>query len=212
MDSSPEIETTDQPDRKTLMLLAVVIEGGLVVVALFAGWWLSINPFEQMVWNPKVGLYGLLATFPLLASFAISYKVPFEPLQRIKHLLIEMFGPWLRTCRWYDIIILAALAGFCEEFFFRGVLQPWLSRWGGYWTGFVLTAVIFGICHMVTPIYAILAALASAYLSWLAILEPTPSLITPMIAHGLYDWAAFTVIVRAVRDSPEPTPDEQTVG
>ncbi len=35
-----------------------------------------------------------------------------------------------------------------EEFFFRGMLQPWLARWAGATAGLVLTSLVFGSAHL----------------------------------------------------------------
>jgi len=48
----------------------------------------------------------------------------------------------------FRILALSALAGFCEEFAFRGFLQSIFSkRWGGM-KGFFLTAFLFALMHL----------------------------------------------------------------
>ena len=192
-------EKQDDPDRKTLMTVATFIEGGLVVLGMLIGGLLGINPFSLMIWDEQSTVVGVLATLPLLATFAVSYACPLQSFQQIKEFLISTFGPWLLVCRWYDLIILAALAGFCEEFLFRGVLQPWLVSLCGPWYGILIVCAIFGVCHMITPTYALLAAGASAYLSWLTIYDGPTNLVPAIISHAVYDWIAFLIILKAAR-------------
>jgi hypothetical protein len=113
----------------------------------------------------------------------------FGPLRRIRQFLFETLGATLCACRWYDLLFVAALAGFCEELLFRGVLQPRL--------GLVGSNLLFGLLHAVTPTYAILAGLLGGYLGELQRLSGT--LGAAMLTHGLYDFLAFEVIAHRCR-------------
>ena len=115
---------------------------------------------------------------------------------RIRRFLREALGGPLSACGWLDLCGLALLAGVSEEIVFRGVLEPWLSGWGPV-VGFVVCNFLFGICHAVTPTYAVLAALMGAYLSTTLWWTKEPNLIVPIFCHALYDLVAFAV----VRDS-----------
>jgi membrane protease YdiL (CAAX protease family) len=136
------------------------------------------------------------------------------PLERIKELVLETLGPSLAACRWYDIVLLAALAGFGEELLFRGVLQVLLERWTawGNWSqaaGLILSNVIFGLLHFVTPTYALLAGLMGIYFGLLLNVTQSHSLLTPILAHGLYDYLAFLVLIRATASRRGMRPDNQ---
>ena len=206
MTEQPTAETkNDEPDRKTLLIVAIVIEGGLVLLGVLIGVLFDANPFSLMAWDVEAVGIGALATLPLLASFAVSYSCPLRSLQLIKQFLIETFGPWLVVCRWYDLLILAALAGFCEEFMFRGVLQPFFVSLCGEVYGILIVCVIFGICHMITPTYAVLAAIAGAYLSWLSIFDGEVNLVPAIVSHAIYDWIAFLIITKAARKHADQT-------
>ena len=109
-----------------------------------------------------------------------------------------MLGAALSRCRWYDLIILAALAGFGEELLFRGMLQPWLAEWNVTFA-FIATNVAFGLMHAVTPSYVIVAAGVGMYLSWLSYGIGEPNVLRAVIAHGVYDWIAFVLIIREFR-------------
>ena len=133
-------------------------------------------------------------------------------LERIDRFLVDNLGPPLAACRWYDLLLLAAAAGLCEEVLFRGVLQPWMGR-HSFLTGLILANLLFGLAHLVTPAYGVMAALLGVYLSLLMQATEPPSLLAPVIAHSLYDLVAFVVIARdhqqRVRDARvgfEPSP------
>uniref|UniRef100_A0A7R9ZN51 CAAX prenyl protease 2/Lysostaphin resistance protein A-like domain-containing protein n=1 Tax=Craspedostauros australis TaxID=1486917 RepID=A0A7R9ZN51_9STRA len=81
---------------------------------------------------------------------------------------------------------LGMAAGFGEEMLFRGVLQYEL---GASFAAVGWTSVLFGLLHAVTPLYAVLATLASLYFGWLYL--AADNLVVPILTHGLYDVAAL---------------------
>jgi membrane protease YdiL (CAAX protease family) len=200
----------DHPQRSTFLNLAALVEGGLFFAALGLGWLVGVQPLKLLTWDlARVG-WGLAATAPMFAFFVVSYYVPRGPLLRIKELLISMLGPLLSVCRWYDLIVVALLAGIGEEFLFRGVLQTWLGRWDPV-AGFLITGLIFGLAHFISPLYALLASLAGFYLGWLfdPNLDGEGHLLAPIIAHGLYDYLAFLIVVREYRRRHPPDAQKQ---
>ena len=134
--------------RAEFLNLAGLVEGGTILAALAGGWLLGISPWESMPWQWEAAGLGLLATLPMLGLFFIATGP--------RTVATELLGAALSQCRWYDLILLAALAGVGEELLFRGVLQPWLALWHPTWA-FVLTNIAFGLLHAVTPTYALLA-------------------------------------------------------
>src|SRR5205085_12118606 len=95
-----------------------------------------------------------------------------------------------------DLAAISVLAGFGEEMLFRGVLQDLLSRWLGPWPALAFASVLFGLLHLITPTYAVLAALMGAYLGWLY--ARTGNLLVPIMTHTLYDFFALSYIVRSL--------------
>lgn len=184
-------------DRSDLMRLAFLFEGGLVVLAVIFGWLTDTRPFGHLEVTASDAAIGVLTTLPMLLSFVWMYRSRLTAFQRIREFLIETLGPTLAQTRWFDVIVLALLAGFCEELFFRGFLQVWLSQWG-VWVGLIGSSFIFGIVHAVTPTYFMLTFVAGLYLGGV-FLQCDSNLLAPMIAHALYDYVAFLVIVAAAR-------------
>ncbi len=185
--------------RTQFLWLATLFEGGLAVIAGLLGWWLGINPLDLVHWRPQALSLGLLGTLPLLLFFGLVYRLEVPQLEQIKRLLLETLGPLLAACRWYELAYVAFLAGFCEELLFRGVLQPWMESLWGWWPALIVSNLLFGLAHSVTPLYALLAALTGMYLGWLLDVGGERNLLVPMMVHSVYDLAAFLVVVVSYR-------------
>jgi membrane protease YdiL (CAAX protease family) len=105
--------------------------------------------------------------------------------------LVPLFGRLDRT----SILLIAIAAGVGEEWFFRGVVQPWLGWVGG--------SLVFGAAHvggrrMVA--FGVWAAVMGLALGGLAL--ASGGLLAPAVAHGMYDALALEYIRRrALRDA-----------
>lgn len=190
----------DLGDRGPFLNMAGFFEGGLALAALVIGWLVGIDPLEhlELTWTGLIG--GLIGALPLLGLFAITFRFAFGPFRRIRDFLVFSLGPSLVRCYWYDLILLAVMAGVCEEILFRGLLQPWC--------GLVGSNVIFGLAHFITPMYALLAGVLGLYLGFLYEGTREQNLLIPIVTHAFYDYVAFLVVAHAYRTS---TTDE-TVG
>jgi membrane protease YdiL (CAAX protease family) len=179
----------DLTNRYDFLGVAILFEGGLVGVAGALGWWFGVDPLSRLSWEGRGVAWGAAATVPMIGFFLVATRLPLGPLQEIKQFLLEALGPSLAACRWYDLLLVAAVAGVGEELLFRGVLHPLA---GPVWSN-----VLFGLAHFITPTYAILAGLLGHFLGWL--LDYSENILAPIIAHGLYDFLAFLVVVREFR-------------
>ena len=105
--------------------------------------------------------------------------------------------PLFGACSVLELAAICALAGFGEEMLFRGVAQPVLERWLGAWGSVAATNAIFGIMHLITPTYAVLAGLMGVYLSclWMG----CQNLLVVIVAHALYDFLALLYLTRGWR-------------
>ena len=99
-------------------------------------------------------------------------------------------------------LALGSAAGWGEEMLFRGVLQCELSeRLGNEVLALGSSAVVFGALHAVTPLYAVLAGMASIYFGELYL--QYNNLAIPIICHGLYDVGALMAAHWAVSGMSE---------
>jgi membrane protease YdiL (CAAX protease family) len=209
------VEGFDWNDRVTFLRAGVVVEVIVLLVGLGLGWLVGINPWRACQWTPAAIAWGVAATGPLLLAFGVTYTVPWAPVRRIRELLIELLGRPMARCRWHDLVVLAVLAGVCEEVLFRGVIQPWMAGHDaarplaiGFVVALLGSNLLFGLLHPVTRTYAVLVGLVGMYLGLVGLVDPLPegselagqgNLVVPMIAHGLYDFLAFLVIAGECR-------------
>jgi len=180
---------------------ACLFEAALIVVAVVLGWLGDINPFTSLHYSENAILYGLLGTIPLFLLFLLLEQITAESVVAIRRMLLETLGPGLHRYHWADLFILAAIAGISEEILFRGVIQPWMEASWGMTTGLVVSNILFGLVHAVTPLYAVLATLVGIYLGLALDYGGDRNLLTPIIIHGLYDFLAFMALMRIYRAS-----------
>lgn len=192
--------TTEPVRRRDVLLLAVGFEGGLALLAWLLGWLLGQPPLGKAHWTARDLGLGIAATLPLVLGFAICVRWPIGPLARIKSFSDEFIRPFFRPCTWYDLAGISIVAGFGEEMLFRGLLQEGLGHRLGTGYGLAIASVLFGLLHLITPTYALLATACGAYLGGLFSL--TDNLLVAIVPHALYDFVALTYLVRG------PTPKD----
>jgi len=198
-----------------LLLLGVVVEGGLVLLALTLGW-LGISDHSQPLRDLAQGwsfwkqplLIGLAATIPMLGYLLVfHFWTPgfMQPMQQFVDMKLK---PMFKGASLLEMFALSLMAGFGEEIFFRWCLQggithlltPSLGAAGAIAVGVVVASIVFGICHWVNRTYGVITIIVGAYLGMLMVW--TGSWIVPAIAHALFDFVAMIYIGRwPVRNS-----------
>lgn len=194
-------DKTPGPERLTLpqfLVGAAIFEGGLLVVAFVLGWLVEIHPTEQLVWSASDFGAGLVATLPMLLLLAFCWRSGNTGLNEIRVFLRDIIGPFLDRCRLIDILCLALLAGVCEEVLFRGLVYQFLDPYSRS-LAIIVTSVLFGAAHAITPLYAFLAGFIGLYLTALMTIDATPNLLIPMTAHTAYDFIAFLLVMSDYR-------------
>lgn len=132
----------------------------------------------------SVGGAALAFAVAGIAALLHTPKVP-SPIEKLTDspVSLALFG-----------IMAVTIAPLFEELFFRGFLQPLLSRSFGVAAGVLLTAVLFGSLH--APEYAwawqyvLAVSLAGAVFGWMR--ARTNSIIPSTIMHGCYN-AVFVI-------------------
>ena len=179
--------------------LAVVVEGGLGLVALAIGWlcgfWPAIGIRFDSAGGQQLRMIGLgvLATVPPLLALVVLERVPLPALERVRSVAEQIIGRMFPHPRWWQLAAVSIAAGFGEELLFRGLLQAGLANLipGAYapWIALGVASVVFGAFHYLNATYAALATIAGLYFGWLLI--ATDSLWPPIVAHALYDFIAL---------------------
>lgn len=192
-------DANEQLTRSEFLNMAGVCEASLVAIAFVLGWFMEVRPVQQLYFDVWSVLLGVVATAPLLVVFAVLYWLDPPPMRTIREMLTETLGGLLEECRWFDLVLLAFMAGLCEEILFRGTLQLWIASHWGLTVAIVGSGIVFGLVHAVTPTYAVLAAVIGWYLSGTMYLAEQPNLLIPITTHAAYDYVAFLVLVRDYR-------------
>jgi membrane protease YdiL (CAAX protease family) len=184
------------PSRTNGFAMAVVVEGGLALAALGIAAFFRIPLRDQLVsstipWHLRV-VRGVLVTIPMLAAFwwlVHSSRTTLRELrQQVEWLIREMFP----TSSIPQFALVAILAGVGEELLFRGALQTLIGRWTTPVFGLVITSVLFGLAHALSKLYFVFATVIGLCFGWLVLRYN--DLVTPMVAHSLYDFIALVYL------------------
>ncbi len=188
------------PNRSLSFTAACLCELALLVLA--AGWsGLFHRPaLSDIQWNVRSAVLGIIAAIPPLLFFFWSLRSNLQPFARHRDLLDSLLRPLFGQWSMLQLFTISAIAGIAEEAFFRGAIQGSLSERVTMLVALVLASALFGACHLLTWTYAIMATCIGVYLgllwSW------TGNLLTPMITHAAYDFAALVYFLRIYRGNP----------
>jgi membrane protease YdiL (CAAX protease family) len=188
--------------KDSMMTVALLFEGALVVVAIAAGWLLGAPALADLRIDVGSLGQGILATLPILLLISPLARRN-RSLDNLRDFVTRQILPIFKDASLPQLALLSALAGLGEEALFRGVLQTWLAQHLGTGAGWVLASVAFGLAHYINRTYAIIATLIGLYLGWLYL--ATGNLLVPAIAHGLYDFVALLVLLHEGRRKISPS-------
>jgi len=177
----------------------ILFEGSLLLVAWLLAWMMNL-PLRPLWQMDAVGVgIGWTSTLPPAALFFWMIQSSWEPFAALRRVVQEQLMPLLGEVSFFQIILLSALAGIGEEVLFRGVIEGGLTSTVGRWPAMMIAALLFGLCHALTPLYFFLATMMGLYLSlvWMA----SDQLISPIITHAAYDLLALGWYVRQQRRS-----------
>lgn len=177
-----------------MLLLAAGVEGGLVLLWIGLGWVMGVTPPDQGKASPHGIALGAAAVLPLLPLLYWLTRSSLTPLREMMVVVEGILVPYLANLTVTDFVLISLLAGVGEEGLFRGLLQGGLARVVPEGAALLLSAAVFGLLHMVTPAYAVLAGALGLYLGWLY--ASTDNIVVPMTVHALYDLAALTYLVK----------------
>jgi membrane protease YdiL (CAAX protease family) len=201
--SDPMEEDSSPP--KNFVVMAALFEGGLAVAAVLLGRMLGCAPLDSLHWTSAGLAWGLLGAVPPLIVFFLVLKVPLKPLASTVRVVDEVLVPVFAKCRTLELAIISLLAGLGEEMLFRIIVQQALADWVGgsvgLWVGLAVAAILFGMLHLITPMYGLLAGAIGLYLGWMWI--ASGNLLAPITTHAVYDFVALVYLVR-IRKRRQP--------
>jgi membrane protease YdiL (CAAX protease family) len=187
--------------------LAVAFELGLFAAAVVISRLLGRPSLTAFSPSGTGLLLGLAATLPLAVILLALRRSSWAPVARLRADADAHLLPLFRDCTLWQFAVIAAAAGLGEEMLFRGLLQGALTEFGGATVGLLGASVLFGLAHLITPTYALLAGIVGLYLGGLTIAGG--GLWAPIVTHAVYDFVALAIWIRggtaAVRTSSADT-------
>jgi len=162
------------PKKPAADLLLLVFMAAVWIAKLFSLWYLSPYPklylpvLGQLMWF-RTGLFAMLSIrrvkgvgfgfWPSAHDWKIGvvHFALFLPLAAILAKLIGFASPRVPPLGWEKTSLLAIgtffgflwVVALAEEFFFRGLLQQWLTAWTrSEWAGLIAASLLFGSVHI----------------------------------------------------------------
>jgi membrane protease YdiL (CAAX protease family) len=179
-----------------VVLLAVVFEGALGLLGWTLATWQNVPLITRLTPTSGAWLRAAAASLPMFATLVYVTRSHWRPIVDLRTRVEWLVGELFRDVSWPGLAIISMAAGLGEELLFRGAIQPIAERWWGPSAGLIAASLLFGVVHAVTATYFLFATLVGFYLGWLA--QHFDDLLTPVIVHALYDFAALLVLQRAV--------------
>lgn len=176
---------THRLTARQLSLYGTLLGGAMITLAvLWAG---VVRGVELRVWFPAEGWAADLIVgtgIGIVAALGVYRLLDLIPAMRqIERLLLntlDMESLTVTYAIWFGLI-----AGIPEETLFRGAMQPV--------AGLVVTALVFGTLHAITPAYFIYATAAGILLGTLA--EWSGGLWMSIAAHATVDTVMFVLLI-----------------
>ena len=192
---------TELQPRPNGFAMAVLVEGGIGLLAIVLAWLFRVPLREQLPASGSALWYamarGVFVTLPMLALYlwlVHSSRAVFRRLrEQVEWLIREMFPANSIP----QFAMVAILAGVGEELLFRGVIQYLLVEWTTPMIGLVLASLIFGLAHALSKLYFVLATLIGLCFGWLVLQHG--DLVAPIVAHSLYDFVALLYLSRLAK-------------
>ena len=177
----------------------LVVMGGTILLGLAAfGFSLLLNtPFRsQFSLTPNDFFIGVIATLPLVVFLWWFSNTNIPSLSEFRDAQIKFFASLGFEFTPIRIAMMAIAAGVSEELLFRGVFLVWLNYFTPLIIAILISNAIFGLLHMRTALYAVIAGAVGVYLS--IIYVATGNLLAPITTHILYDAVALEYTRRAI--------------
>jgi len=197
-------EKPQSEERTFLIIISGTALMGLAAIGLSVIFNTPLGP--QLTLDINAVLIGIIATTPLAAFLWWFSNTTLEHFAAFRRSQIKFFSEVGFTFTPRRIALMAIAAGISEELLFRGVLQTWGAAFAPELLVIIVTNALFGMMHMRTALYAVIAGLVGMYLGVLYML--TDNLLAPIAAHALYDAVALEYTRRAVSHYNLETGDE----
>jgi membrane protease YdiL (CAAX protease family) len=194
-DSVSSAKKVPKSRGSTVILSGLFFEISLGLTGSLFAWKLGLPVFGKGFHiSPSIFLQGAIACVPLLGFVYVLEQLPFQWLKetasQTQRIIAEVFLPRSSP----EIGLLCACTGLAEEVAFRSFLYSWLvSRMHLSATqGLIVSSVVFGLFHPVSPAYVYIASLAGSYFGFLYIVSGN-NIVVPAVAHAVYDYVILEI-------------------
>jgi uncharacterized protein len=177
-------------DRTTIINTTFFLEGALLLVGIVWIGLAQLNLHYQFFLTPKLFAVGVVGGLALASSgFVIFFlgKLAHDKIKwitNLRQIVDKELAPLFTGLRFIDIFLIALSSGFCEEAFFRGILQTE--------TDLFTASVVFGLVHLPNLKYFPYGLWAFAAGLFLGLLfQATGSIYVPMLAHGISNFISI---------------------
>lgn len=190
----PQKNSNAELENGAVMTLTIAIEA---ILLLCASLWMyfekiNIGPLMLPVFNKRAWLIGLLvgniiSVLNLIWLWAGKKWSSHFLLRSMQDLVMLEMVPIFGRLQFGERLALALISGFCEEVFFRGILEGAC--------GTATSAFCFGLAHFPSLYYfpyAVWAFLVGLLMSFLT--QLSGSLWCPIIAHAMINLVSLNVI------------------
>ncbi len=173
--------SNDRP-RSYFTAGAIAFELSLGLLAVGLGWLTGFWPWEPVAphwaWHAAGSqvVAGTLLALLLFAGLVALDHRPFWIFRHLQHQLHDQVIPLFRGLHPLSLLGISLSAGICEELLFRGYCQRAFELWSTallpIWpslTALLLASALFGLCHAISPAYALATTLVGMLLgaTWL---------------------------------------------
>lgn len=186
------------PERSEQRAFLIVLIGtaGMGLAAFGVSFILDTPIGPQFSLSINDLMVGVSATVPLVIFLWWFSNTTLEHFASFRRSQIKFFAEIGFRFTPFRIALMAVAAGISEELLFRGVLQTWIAGFAPVMIAIIASNILFGMLHMRTLLYAVIAGLVGVYLGVLYAI--TDNLLAPMAAHAFYDAVALEYTRRAV--------------
>ncbi|KJU87663.1 tr [Candidatus Magnetobacterium bavaricum] len=180
-------------ERKRVVVLAIIVEGGLLLLAAALSGSLHIKLVFGSGHPLRDCLLAVAWTVPPVAVFVLSLSdraMSLSFMATMRQFVIQHVRAMFINTTLVDVVCICMLAGVSEEALFRGIIQ---AKFGIVWA-----SVVFGLLHFISPAYFVFATAMGLYLGWAFAMYD--SLFVPILVHFLYDLGAIVYLKYYVKE------------
>ena len=193
--------------RVTLLNITIFVEALLLLLATAWSQFARVELAGHMTLSARDILLGCLSGSAMALTGTVIFWLgkSIGLLSQLRDIIYNYLIPLLCDLKWTDLFLLAAVSGFCEEIFFRGVVQAQFGIWA--------CSIAFGFFHDPSfkhVSYSIMAFLAGLALG--ALYLYTNNLWAPITAHVVHNLISLYILRYIIKPPAIPSGEGEGEG